>query len=877
MKFFFRRRPDAPIRADVERELAFHLEMRIRELVAQGVSRDEARRRAIQQFGDYEGSGRACADIDADVERRASRLSFVRDLWQDVAYAVRVLRRSPGFTLVAVITLALGIGANSAIFSVVNGVLLESLPYRDAGHLHRVRTVYPDGTPYALSAPDFMSVRQDTAVFDRVEAYTTAALTMTGSGEPRELQVGRISDGLPALLGWQMAIGRGFDRSHFAPGGGDVLILDHGFWQRAFGAAPDVLGRTVTIAGRPAVIAGVLASGSRLPPALDAYAPLEYNDTFSASAVNGRRGEFLAVIGHAKDGVAPPAIDRDLQRIGTALQAAFTTTNDGLTFGAIPLADTIVGDVRTPLLVLLGAVGFVLLVACANVASLLLARASSRQDELAVRAALGAGRGRLVRQLVTEALVLGLTGGALGLLVAYAGTTALVAARPADIPRLDTIGLNLNVVLFTLAVALLTGLVFGVAPALQATGRVLRGAVRQGTRSGGASSSEHRVRGALVIVEMALAVVLLTGAGLLVRSFVAMTRVEPGFRVDHAMTFRIALQGPGYQAGPQLRARVDEIETALRSLPGVTSAGVSTVLPLSGRGSMLGFSVEGAPPPPANVNAEIAVASVSTGYFTAIGATLPRGRAFTPHDTADAPPVAVINQAGVRRWFGADDPIGRVVNVNGLRIEVVGVVDDVLQRDPSQPALPQLFVPYPQRSSRSVRVVVRGSGDVLAHLPAIRALLQRDRPEPSGSRRPAVGRARHGLRRAAALLHVVARALRRGRSGTRRHRHFRRDELRRLAASARDQHPHGTRRLNGVRSFDGSSAKACCSPAPARSSASPARSALGRVIQGQLFGVPLVDPLTIIAVVSVLMASAAAATFLPARRAARLDPAGALR
>jgi len=870
------RRPDPPLRSDVERELGFHLEMRVRELVAQGVPPDEARRRAMQQFGDYEGSERECADIDARVERRASRLSFVRELWQDLGYAVRVLRRSPGFTLVAVLTLALGIGANSAIFSVVNGVLLASLPYRDAGHLYRVRTVYPDGTPYALSAPDFMSVREDTRVFDRVEAYSTAALTMTGSGEPRELQAGRISDGLPALLGWQMAIGQGFDRGHFAPGGGDVLILDHGFWQRAFGAAPDVIGRTVTIAGRPAVIAGVLQAGSRLPPALDAYAPLEYNDTFSASAASGRRSEFLAVIGHAKDDVAAPAIERDLQRIGASLQAAYKPTNDGLTFGAIPLAETIVGDVRTPLLVLLGAVGFVLLVACANVASLLLARASSRQDELAIRAALGAGRGRLVRQLVTEALVLGLTGGALGLLVAYAGTTALVAARPADIPRLDTIALDLNVVLFTLAVSLVTGLVFGIAPALQATGRVLRGAVRQGARSGGATSSEHRLRGALVIVEMALAVVLLTGAGLLVRSFVAMTQVAPGFRVDQAMTFRIALQGTGYQAPPQLRARIDEIETALRSLPGVTSAGVSTVLPLSGRGSMLGFSVEGAPPPPANVNAEIAVASASAGYFTAIGATLQRGRAFTPHDTADTPPVAVINQAGARHWFGIDEPIGRLVNVNGVRIQVVGVVADVLQRDPSQPAMPQLFVPYTQRPARSVRIVVRGSGDVMAQLPAIRALLQRIDPTlPVLAARPLADLVTDSVARPRfytallVLFAAVALALAAiGIFGVMSYAVSQRAREISIRMALGASTGAILRRIVG-QGLTLAGAGAFVGIASAM--------ALGRVIQGQLFGVPLLDPLTIATVVAVLMTSAAAATFLPARRAAKLDPAGALR
>src|SRR5262245_12988384 len=545
---FGTRTPQPP--HDVDRELSFHLDMRVRELIAAGMSAEDARRTAMERFGAYRGARDECLAIDARLGRRRSRAAYLHELWQDLVYAARVLRRAPAFTVVTVLTLALGIGANTAIFSVVHGVLLASLPYRDADRLYRVRTIYPDGTAYSLSAPDFMSVRQDTRVFDQVEAYTSGVFTLGGAGEPREIQGGRVSDGLAGLLGWRMALGRPFDRDEFAPGRGAVLVLDHGFWKRQFGSDPGVVGRTVTIAGQPYLIVGVLASGARLPAAADAYAPLEYDAAFSASAGTGRRGEFLAVVGHAKTGVDPAAIDNDMRRVGTALQSAYPQTNQGLTFGSMALADTIVGNVRTPLLVLLGAVGFVLLVACANVANLLLARASARRQEIAVRAALGAGRGRLLRQLVTEALVIGLAGGALGLLVAYAGTAALVAARPADIPRLDQIGVNLDVVLFTLAISLLTGLIFGLAPALRATGRTLTHAIRQSERAGGDSRGDHRLRGALVVAEMTLAVVLLTGAGLLIRSFVEMTRVSPGFQADRALAFRISLQGPAYSRGP---------------------------------------------------------------------------------------------------------------------------------------------------------------------------------------------------------------------------------------------------------------------------------------------------------------------------------------
>jgi len=861
---------------DVDRELSFHLEMRIRELVAKGVPPEEARRQAIARFGDYQRSQQACVAIDAEQERRASRLSVVRELGHDIGYALRLLRRSPGFTAVAVLTLALGIGANSAIFSVVHGVLLQSLPYRDADRLHRVRTIYPDGTAYSLSAPDFMSVRQDARVFDQVEAYSSGAFTLAGAGDPREIQGARVSDGLATMLGWRVAAGRLFERQEFRPGSARVILLDHGFWQRQFGGALDVVGRRVSIAGEPYEIVGVLAPGVRLPAAADAYSPLEYDQTFNASTDTGRRGEFLAVLGHARPGTDAIGIDHDLRRVGTALQSAFRSTNDGLTFGALSLRETIVGDVRKPLLLLLGAVGFVLLVACANVANLLLARASARQPEIAVRAALGAGRGRLVRQLVTEATVLGAIGGALGLFVAYVGTAALVGARPADIPRLDGVGVNAQVVLFTLGISLITGLVFGLAPALQATGRALTQALRHGARGGGATASEHRVRSALVVAEMALAVVLLTGAGLLIRSFVAMTEVNTGFQADQAISFRIAMQGPAYPTGEIVRARVSDLEARLRALPGVKDVGISTVLPLSGRGSMLGFAVEGAPPPPPNVNAEIAVASVSPTYFSAIGTPLQAGRAFTPQDAAGATLVAMINQAAVTRWFAGASPIGRFVQVNDLRLQVVGVITDVLQRDPSQPAAPMLFMPYAQRTSRSIRMVVRSSNDAMAHVPAIRAALREMDPNvPLLAPRPlrelvadAVARPRFYVSLLALFAGVALALAATGIFGVMSYavaQRSREISIRMaLGASA-----------SGILRRTVGSGLALAGAGAAIGIGIAA--ALGRVIQGQLFGVGALDPLTIVAVVVVLAASVLAATFLPARRAARLDPANVLR
>ena len=625
---------------DVDEELRFHIEMRIRELVAAGETPARARELAHQRFGNYDEPRSECLAINERRRRRMTRTEYLIELRQDIGYALRTLRRTPGFSAVAVITLALGIGANSAIFSVVQGVLLESLPYRSAERLYQPRMLYPDGTVYtSLSAPDFMSVREGTRVFDRVEAYSTAVFTLLGAGEPQEVRGANVSDGLFELLGTPFVLGRGFDAAEHRVGQGSVTILDHGFWQRAFGGSADVLGRKVTVGGDPYTIIGVLAPEARLPDAADMYAPLEYGDTFSATTSKGRRSEYLDVIGRARDGLTAAQIEDDLRRIGVQLQTDFPDTNDRVTFTTSSLRDMIVGDVQTPLLILLGAVALVLLVACANVANLLLARASARQGELAVRVAMGAGRGRLLRQLLTESVVLAVLGGAAGLLIAYWATGALVAARPADIPRLDQVGLNSTVVFFTLAISLFTGIAFGLLPALQATSGRLIGALREGGRGGGQGRSSHRVRSILVVAEMALSVILLMGAGLLIRSFVEMTRVTPGFVAEQAMAFRVTLQGDEYAGAKQIQSRVIQFEERLRALPGVTSVGATTVLPLSGQGSVLDFLVVGAPPPPPDVNREIAVASITPQYFAAIGASAsqrPRAHGARPNRRADS-------------------------------------------------------------------------------------------------------------------------------------------------------------------------------------------------------------------------------------------------
>ena len=786
-----------------------------------------------------------------------------------------MMRRAPGFTLVALATLALGVGANGAIFSVVHGVLMSPLPYPAADRLYRVTTLYPDGTPYSLSPPDFMSVREGTRTLEGVEAFSGGVATMLGAGEPREVRTINVSDRLFDFLGMQPALGRGLLPTDNQPGHEGVAVLDYGFWQRQFGGDPGVLGRTIRIAGTAVEIVGVLARGTRMIDDADVYMPLVYGDTFTAATAKGRRGEFLTVLGRARPGASAADVNADLSWIGSQLQSAFRDTNDTLTFNATPLSEVIVGEVRTPLLVLLGAVGFVLLVACANVANLLLARASVRRTELAVRLALGAGRGRLLRQLLTEAVVLGTGGAILGLGIAFAGTAALVAAQPAGIPRLEDVGVNSAVVIFTFAVAIATSLAFGALPALQLNGDHMPSALRETTR-GGASTGGQRMRSALVVVEIAVTVVLLAGAGLLIRRFIQMARVNPGFRAEQALSFRVVLQGDQYEQDERARIRVAEFEQHLNRLPGVAAVGATSLLPLSGRGAMVGFAVDGAPPPPPNVNSEIALASITPDYLHAIGATLLQGRQFTERDDGGAPRVAIVNDAARRRWFFGESPIGRRINTNGVLREVVGVVADVLQRSAAEPVAPTVFVPFAQRTIRSIKLVVRSAGDRSALAPAIRKEIRALDAELAVAEitpmSQLVVRSLRGPRFYATLLAVFAAVgltlATIGVFGVMSYTvaQRRREISIRLALGAL---PRDVLRMVVGRALGLSAIGVIVGLAAA--------AALGRVIQGQLFGIAPFDPVTFGGVALVLGASAALASFVPARRATRLDPATALR
>ncbi|HSK17767.1 MAG TPA: ABC transporter permease [Longimicrobiales bacterium] len=862
-------------RRDVEEELTFHLEMRIRQLIEEGETPERARELTVRRFGNVAAARDECFAINDRQERRMAKSEYISELRQDIAYALRSLRRRPGFTVGAVLTLALGIGANSAIFSVVNGVLLRPLPFAHAERLYQVQMIYPDGQRYtALSAPDFMSVGEMNRVFEEFGAYADMQAPLRGLGEPKEVLAAIVSDGLLDMLGMRLALGRGFRSEEHQAGRDNVAVLDHGFWQREFGGSGGALGQSVTFNGTTYTVVGVLAPESALPTRMDVYFPMPYDETFSATAVAGRRSEFLMTLGRARAGLTEEQIAADIAGVSSQLAADFPLTNERLAMGVRSAREAIIGDVRRPLFVLLGAVGFVLLVACANVANLLLARASARQSELSVRAALGAGRARLVRQMLTESVVLGALGGAAGLALAWAGTRALVRAQPADIPRLESVGVDGTVVLVTLAVALLTGVLFGILPALQATRSELGRTIREGSR--GLSGTGQRVRSGLIVVEMALAVVLLVGAGLLIRSFIELTRVDPGFHPERAVAFRISMDEAGYAGGQQIRDFVSTLIDRMDAMPGVSSAGGTGVLPLQGRSSILNFAVEGALPPPENVNMEIGISGATPGYFETIGARVLRGRGFDERDHSDAPDVALINQTGAEFWFPGEDPIGRRVEVGADMREIVGIVSDVLQGNPATPVMPHLYAPYAQRTTRNLQIVASTDGDPLALAPTLRSLVRSMDPTmPISEFTPLVKVVSESMARPrfytsllalfAGLALVLAAV---GIFGVMSY------SVTQRAREISIRMALGARRGNVIRMIVG---RSMVLAAVGLIVGMAGAAALATIIRSQLYNVKPMDPLTLGAVVVVLAATAFAASYLPARRAASLDPGAALR
>jgi putative ABC transport system permease protein len=633
-------------------------------------------------------------------------------LKQDLLYAVRRLFKAPGFAAIAVITLALGIGANSAIFSVVNGVLLKPLPYPEPERLVGVFHA-TEGQRAVMSGPNYTDIARSASTLENAAAISTGRMILTGEGEPTRLSIAEVSASLFSVLAVRPELGRVFNADENTPGRTNLVILSHGLWQQRFGSDRSVIGRRIMLDGTPKEIVGVMPRGFSYPADREAWLPIEYDENF---VTRQRASWFLQVVARLKPGVTAQQSAAEVETLGRNLARQYPDANAEIGMTTYPLLDHMVGDIRRSVLILLGAVGFVLLIACTNVANLLLARAAARGSEMAVRTALGAGRGRLVRQLLTESVLLSLFGAAGGLLLAVWGVELLTSLKPAGIPRLDNIAVDGTVILFTIGVALVTGILFGLVPAFTAT-RGLTDSLKEGGRGAVTSRGGTRVRGALVVAELALAVMLLAGAGLLMRSFMKLQAVDPGFRAEQALTFDLTLPEPRYKDDKQRIAFFDDVLARLRALPGVRSSTAVLGLPLNGLDLIISFDVSGRPPVPPAQRPAMQVRVATPGYFSAIGIPITRGRGFTEDDRADSPKVVVITEAAARQYFPGEDPIGKTITLGWRRGpgspraggEVVGILGDIKDAGLAEPNPPQIYMPYRQWPINFMTLVLKTS------------------------------------------------------------------------------------------------------------------------------------------------------------------------
>jgi putative ABC transport system permease protein len=636
-------------------------------------------------------------------------------LLQDLRYGIRMLLRSPGFTAVALLTLALGIGANSAMFSVVNAVLLRPLPYEESERLVFLSEREPQLEGMSISYPNFLDWREQNRVFEQIAVFRRQSYNLTGGSEPERLIGGQVSAGLFPALRVKPARGRTFLAEEDKPGGNHVVILSHGLWQRRFGSDPGILGQTLALNGKNYSVIGIMPPSFLFPSRAELWTPVGQESGQPSWQERGNHPGLYG-IGRLQPGVSLAQARGEMDTIAARLEKQYPQSNTGNRVTITPLHETIVSNIRRALWVLLGAVGFVLLIACANVANLLLARAAARQKEIAIRTALGAKRLRVMRQLLTESLLLSVLGGAAGLFLAAWSVDLLVTVSPNNIPRAREIGLDGRVLGFTLMVSLLTGIIFGLAPALQASRPNLNEALKEGSRASGGVHS-HRFRGALVVAEVALALVLLIGGGLLIRSFYHLQQVDPGFKADHLLTVQISLPQAKYPEDGQKVNFYQQVLQRIGALPGALVAGAATGLPLGNNGNQTSFFLEGKPAPaPGHVPlAEVAI--VSPEYFRAMGMSLLKGRAFTEHDSKDAPRVVVIDEAFASRYWPAEDPIGKRIRFGGNDprnplVTVAGIVRRVkMDGLNAESNRVQAYFSFMQQPWSGMTLVVRTAGD----------------------------------------------------------------------------------------------------------------------------------------------------------------------
>jgi predicted permease len=650
-------------------------------------------------------------------------------LLQDLRYGWRMLAKNPGFTAVALLALALGIGANTAIFSVVNGVLLRPLPYPEPARLMMIYETTARLGQGAVSYPDFLDWRRENRSFTDIAAFRGYDFNFTGSGQPEHLQGELVSASLLPVLGVNPLLGRNFLPQEDQQGAGGVVMLTYGLWERRFGADPNITGKTLTLNAKSYAVIGVLPSDFRFREQAELYAPVGQWRPVVLYDRENHPG--LHVVGRLKPGVTMAAAQAEMTSIARALAQRYPKTNAGEGATVVGMKDDIVGYIRPTLLLLLGAVGFVLLIACANVANLLLARSSARSREFAIRVALGAGRQRVVRQLLTESVLLALGAALLGLLLASWGTRLVLAAMPDTLPRSQEIGLDPYVLLFTLLVSILTGVLFGLAPAFHSSKANPQESLKEGAR--GSGGGRHRPEGIFVIVEVGLAVVLLAGAGLMVQSIWRLCRVDTGFNPHHVLTTQVALS-PTVTASPaSIRLAYRQLLDRVASIPGVQSASITDLIPLSGDDSEISFWLGKGPQPPEDQMSSALYYITTSDYLHVMGIPLKEGRFFTDHDTLASTPVVVIDEVMARHLFPGQDAVGKQINLRIIGpVQIVGVTGHVkhwgLDTDDAAKIRDEFYFPLLQVPDKfmlgavaGLTLVVRTAPDPLSVVSAVRA------------------------------------------------------------------------------------------------------------------------------------------------------------
>jgi len=799
----------------------------------------------------------------------------MRTFMQDLRYGVRMLLKRPGFTFIAVLTLALGIGANTAIFSVINGVLLRPLPFAEADKLVRVyeKRLKLGRQRNAVSAPDFIDWRSQNRVFEDIAAYAPWSTNLTGGDEPMRLAGTVTSASLFSVLGVRPQLGRTFLAEEDQPNGDRVVILSHGLWQRRFGSDTGVVGRSIVLNGASFTVVGVMPAGFEFPSKeTELWAPLGLDP----SNQEGRGSHYLDVVARLKPGVTLQQAQANMETIAGELEKQYQV-NTGHGVNIFPLYEEIVGSVRTALLVLLGAVGLVLLIACANVANLLLVRTVARQKEIAIRTTLGASRRRIIQQLLTESILLGVLGGALGLLLAVWGTDLLINISPSNMPRMSEITIDYRVLGFTFAISLLTGVIFGLLPALQALRFNINESLKSEGRGVVGSSSRSRARSVLIVTEIALALVLLVGAGLLIKSFKRLGEVDPGFKPDNVMTMQLSLPRAKYGKPEQQSAFIQQVLERIEAVPGVGSVSMVAAPPFSGFTASRYFQIEGRPPRPAGEGFNAGYNSASPNYFQTLGIPLRRGRDFTRQDVMGTPEVVIINEAMARRFWPDEDAIGGRLRIGeDAWRTVVGVVGDVRHTGLDEEPKPEMFYPYLQSPLSFMTLMVRSATDEKS----LRASIQReiravdpDLPvygiksmEQLISESVSPRRLNMILLTTFAIVALVLAAL--GIYGV-------------MAYSVSQRtHEIGIRMALGAQRGDvlkmivGQGLILTLTGIGIGLAAS---FGLTRLMASLLYGVTATDPLTFIVVALVLGTVALMASFIPARRATRVDPMEALR